>query len=165
MELRSHPPRLGEAARARLHFPADEPHRALEPTHGASGRDIHFLELLSAYRATGGLALGSEIAARRSVTGLSDIARAIASRQVISFSWGGHIWLPMFQFEHRDLVTRAPVRQLIEELAPALDDWELADWFIEPNLWLGAATPLQLLSDDSARVLDAARALRFGCRN
>ncbi|MET0210160.1 MAG: hypothetical protein ABW220_14040 [Burkholderiaceae bacterium] len=165
MELRNQLSRLGDVPQPGFHFAVREAEHMPEPTHGACGHDLHFLELLSAYRATGGLALGSEIAARRSVTGLSDIARAIALRHVISIHWGGHIWMPMFQFEHRDLITRAPVRQLIDELSPALDDWELADWFIERNLWLDGATPLHLLSIDGPRVLDAARALRFGCRN
>lgn len=129
--------------------------------HDATDRDLHFLDLLSAYRATGGLGLGTEIAARRITTGLSDLARAIASRQVVSLCWGGHTWLPMFQFERRDLTVRAPVLRLISELSPVLDEWELADWFIEPNAWLEDATPLKVLSVDNQCVLDAARALRF----
>lgn len=134
------------------------------PSQGAHHRDIHFLELLSAYRSTGGIGAGSELAARRPMTGLSGLARAIASREVISFGWGGHVWLPMFQFEQRELEVRMPARALIGELVDALDDWEMADWFVEPNAWLKDKSPLSLMDTDYASVLDAARALRFAYR-
>jgi len=130
---------------------------------GHPAHDIRFLELLSAYRATGGLAVGAEIAARRPDTGLSDLARSIAARALISFSWSGQIWLPVFQFEPGDVVVRAPVRAVVDELTVALNDWEIADWFIQRNPWLNGAAPIQLVYLDVARLLDAARALRFAC--
>lgn len=134
--------------------------RALD---AVAGGDAHFIALLNAYRASGGLADGSEIAARQPFTGLSALARAITSRTVVSLDWAGQRWLPIFQFEPGDLAVRPPVRVLIEELSDVLDDWELADWFVEPNAWLRGATPLQLVDTDFARVHDTARALRFAC--
>jgi hypothetical protein len=128
-----------------------------------AGSDAHFIALLNAYRASGGLADGSEIAARQSFTGLSALARAITTRTVVSLDWAGQRWLPIFQFEPGDLAVRAPVRALIDELTDVLDDWELADWFVEPNAWLGGAPPLRLVDTDFARVHDTARALRFAC--
>ncbi|MGJ7483760.1 hypothetical protein ACSFA2_00795 [Variovorax sp. LT2P21] len=128
-----------------------------------AGSDAHFIALLNAYRASGGLAEGSEIAARQPVTGLSALARAIASRAVVSVDWAGQRWLPIFQFEPGDLAVRPLVRVLIDELSDVLDDWELADWFVEPNAWLRGAPPLQLVDTDFARVHDTARALRFAC--
>jgi len=127
------------------------------------GGDAHFIALLNAYRASGGLADGAEIAARQPVTGLSALARAITSRRVVSFDWAGQRWLPVFQFEPGDLAVRPPVGVLIDELSDVLDDWELADWFVEPNAWLRGAPPLQLVGTDFARVHDTARALRFAC--
>lgn len=125
--------------------------------------DAHFITLLNAYRASGGLADGSEIAARQPFTGLSTLGRAITSRTVVSLDWAGQRWLPIFQFEPGDLAVRPPVRALIEELSDVLDDWELADWFVEPNAWLGGAPPLRLVDTDFDRVHDTARALRFAC--
>ncbi len=123
--------------------------------------DAHFIALLNAYRASGGLADGSEIAARQPLSGLSALGRAITARTVVSLDWAGQRWLPIFQFEPGDLTVRPPVRVLIEELSDVLDDWELADWFVEPNAWLGGAPPLRLVDTDFDRVHDTARALRF----
>lgn len=127
--------------------------------------DDRFLGLLAAYRTSGGLATGHEIAARRPRTGLSELARAIAAREVIGMEWGGQRWLPFFQFERGDVAVRAPVRLLVGELAGLLDDGDLAQWFVQPNGWLDGAQPLHLLDSDFARVHDAARALRFACSN
>lgn len=129
----------------------------------AAGSDAHFIALLNAYRASGGLAAGPEITARQPSTGLSTLGRAITSRTVISLDWNGQRWLPLFQFEPGDLAVRAPVRALIDELSDVLDDWELADWFVEPNAWLHGAAPLPCVDTDFARVHDTARALRFAC--
>lgn len=127
--------------------------------------DGEFLRLLSAYRASGGLATGVEIAARSPHNGLSRLARSIAAREVLSVQWSGQHWLPVFQFEPGALAVREPVRTLIGELADVLNDWELAQWFVEPNGWLVGATPLQALREDAGRVHDAARVLRFLVRN
>lgn len=127
--------------------------------------DARFLGLLAAYRTSGGLATGHEIAARRPRTGLSELARAIAARELIGMEWGGQRWLPFFQFECGDVAVRAPVRLLVGELADLLDDGDMAQWFVQPNAWLNGAQPLQLLDSDFAHVHDAARALRFTCSN
>ena len=127
--------------------------------------DARFLGLLAAYRTSGGLATGHEIAARRPRTGLSELARAIAARELIGMEWGGQRWLPFFQFERGDVAVRAPVRLLVGELADLLDDGDMAQWFVQPNAWLNGAQPLQLLDSDFAHVHDAARALRFACSN
>jgi hypothetical protein len=143
-----------------------QPHRPPHPVAEAPLEDDgEFLRLLTAYRASGGLATGVEIAARSPQHGLSRLARAIAAREVLSVQWSGQHWLPVFQFEPGALVVREPVRTLIGELTDVLADWELAQWFVEPNGWLVGATPLQALREDAERVHDAARVLRFLVRN
>lgn len=127
--------------------------------------DLRFLDLLAAYRVSGGLAPGSEIAARRPSSGLSALGRAIAAGEVIGLQWAGQHWLPVFQFERGDISLRPPVRLLLAELAGLLDEEERIQWFVQPNPWLDSASPLQLLATDFARVHDAARALRFACNN
>lgn len=133
--------------------------------------DARFLALLAAYRASGGLATGPEIAARRPFGGLSVLARAIAAREVIGMEWGGQRWLPFFQFERGGVAVREPVRVLVAELRDLHDlhdlhgDWDLAQWFVQPNASLDGAQPLHLLDTDFPRVHDAARALRFACSN
>lgn len=127
--------------------------------------DVRFLRLLAAYRVSGGLAPGSEIAARRPSTGLSALGRAIAVGEVIGLQWAGQHWLPVFQFERGDISVRPPVRVVLTELAELLDEEERIQWFVQPNAWLDDASPLQLLATDFSRVHDAARALRFACSN
>jgi hypothetical protein len=74
--------------------------------------------------------------------------------------WQGETFLPMFQFD-RDLSIRSAVSRVIDELIAPFDDWELALWFSQPNLWLGGATPVALVLSDENGVLGAARADRF----
>ncbi len=124
-------------------------------------RDRDFLTLLGAYRATGGLATGAEIAARPPGTGFLQLARHIARRGVVSFVWREEIWLPVFQFKAGGQSVLPNVQLLIDELSVVLDDWDLAKWFVEPNSSLHGDTPLALVEGDFPRVHDAARALRF----
>ena len=127
--------------------------------------DVRFLDLLAACRTSGGLATGHEISARRPLDGLSELARAIAAREVICVDWAGQRWLPFFQFERGDVAVRPQVVTLVAELSDLLDPWELALWFVQPNAWLDGAPPLHLLAADFTRVHEAARALRFVCSN
>lgn len=127
----------------------------------AHGEDHDYLALESGYRASGGIASSAEIAARRPLDGISRLARSIVAREVISCEWRGDIWLPRFQFEGADFVVTEQTGILIAELSAALDDWELAQWFVAPNTWLHDRTPLQTMREDFDRVHDAARVLRF----
>ncbi len=54
--------------------------------------------------------------------GPSVLARWIALRQVVSFEWQAQTWLPLFQFDRRDM-----------SIHP-----ELAHWFARPNSSLEA---------------------------
>ena len=121
--------------------------------------------LASDYRAFGGVAPSAEIATRRPLDGISRLARSIVLREVISYEWRGDHWLPRFQFEGSDLLVSEEAGILIAELSVALDDWELARWFVAPNAWLHHRTPLQTMREDFDHVHDAARILRFACGN
>ncbi|MDR6858484.1 hypothetical protein [Variovorax guangxiensis] len=131
----------------------------------AHGKDLEYLELVSGFRAFGGVAPSAEIAARRPLDGISRLARSIVAREVISCEWRGDRWLPRFQFEGSDLVVAEQTGILIAELTAALDDWALAQWFVAPNAWLHDRTPLQTMREDFVRVHDAARVLRFAFSN
>ena len=130
-----------------------------EPT----GKDHDFLWLSRGYRTFGGLTRGAELADRWPNGSLTWLARRIASREVVSFDWRGDLWLPTFQFASSEPRVTSSARTLIAELAPALEDWELAQWFVAPNAWLQNATPLESMREDFERVHDAARAHRFAC--
>ena len=73
----------------------------------------------------------------------------------------GRQLLPLLQFDLMDMRLRPEVAAVVGEFTSALDDWELASWFAEPNSWLRGARPVERIGVDHAEVLMAARADRF----
>jgi hypothetical protein len=70
----------------------------------------------------------------------------------------------MFQFDMSNMSLRRGLPEVVEELSGVFDDWELASWFVQPNCWLHDAAPVDVIADDPAAVLRAARADRFIAR-
>ena len=131
---------------------------------GTAPNSRGFVKMLSDYHASGGLARGDTLGRLLDDWQRGDfisLARLIASEQIFSFRWHGESWIPMFQFESRDLSVKAGPRRVLAELKPVFDDWDLAAWFIHPNSWLQTKRPLDLLDADLEGVLEAARADRF----
>ena len=123
-----------------------------------------FAALLAAFRATGGTARGDDVARLLADHGLGDfigLARLIANGDVFGFEWRGVLWIPMFQFELRDLSVKPATRQVLAELGSGFDRWSCAAWFARPNSWLNFQTPADLLATRLADVLVAARTDRF----
>lgn len=123
-----------------------------------------FGELLGSYRESGGLACADNVLALLEgevEQGLSMLARWIALRQVISFEWQGQTWLPLFQFDRRDMSIHPELAPIVAELCGVYDAWELAHWFARPNTTLDGLTPAEAFEDDAASVLQAARTDRF----
>ena len=137
------------------------------PARANSMSDADFVELQSAYRPSGGLAHGDELAARLHVNGgggYARLARWIVSRQVFSFSWNEHFWLPMFQFDlsdQADRILRQDLRPVLSELADTMDGCALACWFAQPNNELHGLSPVAMWSSDWPEVHRAARLQRF----
>jgi hypothetical protein len=107
----------------------------------------------------GGLAQGQEVVAmfrNRGTGDLANLASWILNRQVISFDWQSKIWLPLFQFNRADMAPLPGLREVLAELTPAYQAWELAHWFIQPHPWLDQQTPAQALATDQGAVLNAA---------
>jgi hypothetical protein len=126
--------------------------------------DRGFVALLSAYRASGGLACGDDLACWMSARHRGDfasLARQMVAGEIFSFEWNEVFWVPMFQLEPRDLSVRPAPRQVASEFAPDCDGWLLSVWFVRPNSWLGDCAPLDLLASDLPAVLHAARADRY----
>ena len=120
--------------------------------------------LYRAYRSRGGVASGDEVAAAlrpHSAQPISTLARWIVARRVLSFNWRCQTLIPLFQFDLARMALRDGVQEVIAELAVALDEQELADWFVQPNAWLAGAAPADRVEHDVGAVLDAARAGRF----
>jgi hypothetical protein len=128
---------------------------------------LQYFAMAQVYRRTGGWLSGDDLAMRlrkRSTQPLSLVARWIVARDVVCFRWQSQTWLPSFQFDPKDMSPRREVSGVIEELAGALEDWELALWFCQPNPWLDNAMPVDVIDCDAPAVLNAARVARFIAR-
>ena len=139
--------------------PTAQPRRG-RPTRCGQARD-GFAPMLVSFRATGGLMPGDVLARLLQDQGRGDtagLARWIVSGQVFGFDCSGSFWLPMFQFDLRDLSLQRSVQQVRAELDRERSGWEQAAWFAGPNPALGGRRPVDLLGLDLPALLGAARA-------
>jgi len=119
------------------------------------------------FAAGGDAATGNEVAERLRAKvnqPVSLLARWIVDRQVVAFSCGSNLLLPLFQFDFGQGCVRSGVAPAISELAGVMTDDEVARWFVQPNGWLKDRVPAQTLLTDVPAVLAAARADRFVAR-
>ena len=99
-----------------------------------------FTALLSAFRATGGTARGDDVARLLKDHGVGDfigLAKLIAKGDVFGFAWRQELWIPMFQFELRDLSVKPATQQVLAALRRGLDGWTRAMWLARPNRCAG----------------------------
>ena len=126
--------------------------------------DDQFVAMLNAYRCSGGLVREENLLAlssRRCGLNADTLSNWIAEREVIGFEWESRTWLPIFQFNLFDMTLPPALGQVLAELIPVYDPWELASWFAQPNSWLADRVPADALEHDPSAVLQAARADRF----
>jgi hypothetical protein len=127
-------------------------------------RDAAFVALLNAYRSTGGLLRGDDLADLLIARGSGDhatLARSIVSGEILCFDWNHTLWVPAFQLDPDSLAAATASRRVLAELSSAFDGWSAAHWFVTPNAWLRECTPIELLGTQLDAVLDAARADSF----
>jgi hypothetical protein len=127
-------------------------------------RNNQFVDMLNAFRCSGGLARAPEVAARFQLYGGRDVSPLVGwikKREVICIDWQFRQWLPLFQFNPVGLTLRAGVSAVLVELVGVYDDWELASWFAKPNPWLADGVPADMMAVAAPQVLNAARAERF----
>lgn len=151
-------PRFDDDATPDLQVPA-----ARTPASHAAQQDADFISFQRAYRASGGLAHGDELAARLHVDGAGGyarLARWIVARQVFSFSWHEHFWLPMFQFDPREMTLQPGLRPVLAELVDVMDGWTLASWFARPSEALAGHSPVSMWKNHGPDVVQAARQQR-----
>ncbi|MBT3067489.1 hypothetical protein [Rhodoferax sp. U11-2br] len=126
--------------------------------------DQQFMDMLKAYRHSGGLLRAPDVAARcrpHSGTDVHTLAGWVLHRQVLSFEWLSRIWLPVFQFQRADMSRQSGLAEVLAELVGLYDDWQVASWFARPNRWLQDALPADQMATAAADVIAAARAERF----
>jgi hypothetical protein len=115
----------------------------------ATSRDQStFRDLCEAFRATGGIARADDLARLLEdfqCGNFASLARRIASHEILSFSWRGMHWVPMFQFDLRDLSLRPGPQQLLEACGTKCDGWALACWLTTASDDLDGEQPLDCL--------------------
>jgi hypothetical protein len=117
----------------------------------SAARDAVLVELMRAYRSSGGMACGRFPAQRAFKSALPPIF----------FEHAGIVWMPRFQFDFLGSDVRPECRAVLNELTGVCDGWEQAIWLASPNLWLANARPVDLIETSAPCVLGAARADRF----
>ena len=125
---------------------------------------VGFVALISAFRPSGGTARGDDLSHHLDAEApgsLTQLARQIASGNILNFQWRQSFWVPLFQFEPGTCEVRACVSRVMQELKDAFDSWETAVWFVQPHPLLGGARPLALLDSQPQRVVNAARNDRY----
>jgi hypothetical protein len=131
---------------------------------GVRPNDRDFIAMHAAYRATGGIARGGDLARLLKARERGDfvsLAKLLVSGKLLGFCWHNSFWVPMFQFDLSDMSIRQEPQQVVVLLRTALDDWSLANWFAQSNSWLNNRRPVDLLESNLPAVLNAARADRF----
>lgn len=141
-----------------------EPDTATDDSIGTAPTSPGFAALLAVYRASGGTARGDDVARLLEDHRLGDfvgLTRLIASRELFGFEWRDSLWIPMFQFDLRDLSIKRATRSVLMELGTGSDGWAKAAWFARTNPCLGGRRPVDLMEIDLSEVLGAARVNRF----
>ena len=148
-------------SQARLPAEAAQPLR--ERSDAVPISDHTFVSLLRAYRAAGGLARREELDRRLVAAHLRATPLRCEPAQPdhwMHFAWRDIRWWPLFQFDAGRRKHPA-VAQIVNELNGVLAVWELAQWFVTPNDWLGDELPILCFSRSAEATIQAARADRF----
>lgn len=150
-----------DSAADRISF-ADQRGIGSRPAHSAIGpspTDAGLAAMRAAYRASGGVACGDDLARLADLYANVDVtllARRVVAGRVFGFHWRQSFWIPMFQFDLRDLSIRTAPRRVVDVLAPAWDGWTMASWFARANARLNERRPVDLLDVDLEAVVAAA---------
>ena len=118
-----------------------------------------FIELLTAFRDSGGTAPGEVVGrllAEYQCSRIVSLATLMEQRRVLSFDWRGCRWFPMFQFELSDWSLKSGPHQVCKALPQESSSWTIAIWFATPNTRLEGHIPANMIDTDLPAVLDAA---------
>lgn len=135
--------------------------RVLDEEFAGQPIDCEFAMLQAAYRSTGGIAHGDDLArllADHPCGDFVSLARLIISGEIFGFERHETFWVPMFQFDLRDLSIRGVLQKVFDSLPAKIDGWILAVWFAQRNHGLNHSRPVDLLDSNLPAVMEAARA-------
>ena len=120
-----------------------------------------FLAVLATYHTTGGTLRASDLSrllTLRRTCNSGNLDELMQERQIFGFPWNDSTWIPMFQFDGRDLAVKSAVSHVRIELGLEFDDWSIASWFARRNVRIDDLRPVEVLEVSPQAVLDAARA-------
>jgi hypothetical protein len=83
-------------------------------------------------------------------------SRWVAEKNIFAIEFEGQKWFPRFQFQNGRPIPA--VSKVIEVFPEHATGWDLAYFFVTPNLNIGRRKPFELLKDDPARVVSLAQA-------
>lgn len=87
---------------------------------------------------------------------LPSLAALIKHHRIFGFEFRASMWIPMFQFDLRDLSLAYGCAPAVGRLAEVYDGWGMATWFAEPNPSLHGKRPVDALDAMPRDVLTAA---------
>lgn len=154
VDTRSSPARHGPAPQMREAPPPS-------PDLGDAPSEAGMQALGRICRASGGIARGDDLGRLLEDCHCGhfvDLARLIVRREILAFDWRGSLWVPMFQFDLRDLSVHPAMRRVLAGVDAAVDGWTLAVWFAQPHGAMQGRRPLELLNLEPETVVRAARA-------
>ena len=123
--------------------------------------------LAARFEGTGGAVDGDTLAAllrKHATQPISQVARWIVERRIVTFCEGGRLLVPLFQFDLAQVSLRPAMPRVIALLSDTFDEFELATWFAEPNERLHGVAPAECISVDERSVVRVARADRLMAR-
>jgi hypothetical protein len=122
-----------------------------------------FVELLEAFRTTGGTAPGDIVGRLLEDPHFGNavsLAKLIHTGRAFGFEWRDSQWIPMFQFDANDLDLKASAQRVRAELPSPWSGWNVATWFASPNARLDGRSPADSLESDLHAVVQAAQSLK-----
>lgn len=135
---------------------ASAPREEISATPSSDG----FLALLRAFFGSGGIARAIELEGMLQERQRGDyisLARLIANGRLFFFEWRDTVWVPMCQFDPRNLQVKPAFEKVWFELAPTLGGWKTASWLAMPNPILDNQRPIDVVDLDVQAVLSAAK--------
>ncbi|MBA6097145.1 hypothetical protein H4C80_08440 [Pseudomonas juntendi] len=85
------------------------------------------------------------------------------ARSLFSLAYEDKEFFPLYAFDPASgFRPLSPLAAIITTLGSSKHDWAMALWFGSSNSYLGGQMPKDVMADDSARVLDAARSEAYG---
>jgi hypothetical protein len=90
------------------------------------------------------------------------LAKLLSDGRVFGFKWRDVLWIPMFQFDVRDLSVKNGSRLVLAELTAKFSGWTLASWFAQGNSRLEGRRPIDVLDVDLPKVVQAAGFITAG---